>query len=260
MKLKKGFVYLPKARKDGKVKYLCICAYPNDCEIMSIEGIQRGYRAKKYSFACVSTSCFAKDGKTNIADFQKKASEIGRYNALYVLKHKFEDIKDSENEEIIKEYVELINEIKPRIIYTHSLLDNDPIHVAVAIKVINALRTMRRSQHPKVIYGCEVNRDLDWVKEEKLVYFDNSKNVKLQKQLIAVYKTKKDDSHLVESAIGKRFSNAGFFTNKKEYKLSTRAINMTTLLRRKDYPIKKFAMSFVDDLYTEINDAMDRSL
>ena len=87
MKLKKGYVYLPKSRKDGKVKYLCICAYPSDCEIMSIDGIQRGYRAKKYAFSCVSTSSVFSDGKTSVIDLQKKAAEIGRYNSLYLLKY-----------------------------------------------------------------------------------------------------------------------------------------------------------------------------
>lgn len=257
MKLKKGFVYLPKSRKDGKVKYLCICAYPSDCETMSIDGIQRGYRAQKYTFSCVSTSNLAADGKTNLSESQKKAAEIGRYNALYFLKYKHEEIKDQENQDLIKDYVAIIKELKPRIIYTHSLLDSDPVHVAVAVKVLNALRTMRRYQHPKVIYGCESSRDLDWVKSDKVVCFDNSKNLKLQKQLISVYKDKNDNSYIVEATVGRRFVNG---LNNKEYKLSTRAINMTTLLRRKELTIKKFAMGFVDDLYSEISDSMDRSL
>ena len=260
MKLKKGQIYLPKARKEGKVKYLCFCAYPCDCEVMSIEGIQRGYRAKKYTFACVSSSNLALDGKTNISEMQKKASEIGRYNSLYLLKYKLDDIKNPEDKGLVKEYAAIIKELKPRIIYTYSLFDKDPVRVAVAVKVINALRTMKRSQHPKVIYGCEVNRNFDWIKDEKIVYFDNSKNVRLQKQLVGVYKSKNYNFNLVESTIGKRLSNAGYFKDKNELKLSTRAINMTTLLRRKDLPIKRFAMSFVDDLYTDINDSMDRSL
>lgn len=260
MELRKGSVYLPKARKSGKVKYLCICAYPYDCEIMCIDGIQRGYRAKKYTFACVSSSNVSQDGKTGLRLMQKKAAEIGRYNSLYLLKYKLNEIRDPEDENLVCDYVSIIKELKPRIIYTYSLFDNDPIRVSVAVKVINALRTMKRSEHPKIIYGCEVASNLDWIKQEKLVYFNNSKNVRLQRRLLSVYKSKNYDFNLADSTIGKRLSNGGIFKLDNEFKLSTRAINMTTLLRRKDLPIKRFAMSFVEDLYSEINDSMDRSL
>ena len=35
MKLNKGIIYLPKNRKNQPVKWLCICAHQDDCEIMA---------------------------------------------------------------------------------------------------------------------------------------------------------------------------------------------------------------------------------
>ena len=56
MKLNKGIIYLPKNRKAEPVKYLCICAHQDDCEIMAMDGILKGYYSKKYSFALVETT------------------------------------------------------------------------------------------------------------------------------------------------------------------------------------------------------------
>lgn len=275
MELKKGNVYFPKKGKTGPVKYVCICANPSDCEIMAIDGIQRGYRAKKYTFAAVITTdgadCegFGKQKKYSPkkialmrAAEQKKAANIGRYNSVYFMNYKAEDARNQDDEDIVNEYVEIIKELKPRIIYTHSILDRDPTHVAVAVKVINALRQLKKAQMPAQLYGCEEWRDLDWVSPEKVTTFDVSHNIRLQRQLISVHKSQNLNRDYISAAMGRRYVNATFAKSekKKDAKLTSRAINMTTLLRRKEYPVKRFAMSFIDDLYTEINDSMDRAL
>ena len=275
MDLKKGEIYIPKTGKKGPVKFVCICAHPDDCELMAIDGIQRGYRAAKYTFSCIVTTDgadsertgkFAKATDEKMAEVaiseQKKAATIGRYNSVYFMNYSSEETRDQDNEDIVNEYIEIIKELKPRIIYTHSILDRHPTHVAVAIKVINALRTMKKSEQPKVLYGCESERDLDWLDQSKVVTFDVSKNMRLQRQLISAHKSANMSRDYVNACIGRRLVNAVFNRDekKKNAKLTAKAINMTTLLRRKDYPIKRFAMSFVDDLYVEINDMMDKTL
>ena len=275
MKLKKGTIYTPRKGKKGPVKFVCICAHPDDCELMAIDGIQRGYRASKYTFACVVTTDGAdaercgRYTKMNdqkminlLMNEEKKAANIGRYKNVYFMNYSSEEVRDQENEDIINEYVEIIKELKPRVVYTHSLLDRHPTHVAVAVKVINALRTMKKGDQPKVLYGCESERNLEWVAPEKIVTFNVSKNLRLQRQLISVHKSQNLARDYVNAAIGRRYVNAVFnkVETKKNAKLTAKAINMTTLLRRKEYPIKRFAMSFIDDLYGEINDMMDRTL
>ena len=66
MKLNKGQVYFPKNRNSNKVKYLCICAHQDDCEIMAVDGILKGYYSKKYSFALVVTSDGAGSARTGV--------------------------------------------------------------------------------------------------------------------------------------------------------------------------------------------------
>ncbi|MCQ2086778.1 MAG: PIG-L family deacetylase [Bacilli bacterium] len=275
MELSKGSIYTPRKGKKGPVKFVCICAHPDDCELMAIDGIQRGYRATKYTFACVVTTdgldaerCGRYLKMTDkrmvniLANEEKKAANIGRYNSVYFMNYSSEEARDQDNQDIINEYVEIIKELKPRVIYTHSLLDRHPTHVAVAVKVINALRTMKKGDQPKVLYGCESERNLEWVAPEKIVTFNISKNMRLQRQLISVHKSQNLARDYVNAAIGRRYVNAVFnkVETKKNAKLTAKAINMTTLLRRKEYPIKRFAMSFIDDLYGELNDMMDRTL
>lgn len=276
MDLKQGIIYLPKTRKTGPVKYLTICAHQDDNEIMAIDGIMKGYRSRRYSFACVVTADgggSARTGKfANYTDEmmkaarleeQKAAAEIGRYHSLYMLNYSSKDIKDPNNEDLVNDYIEIIKELRPQVIYTHSVLDKHPTHIGVAIKVINALRMLGEEYQPKVLYGCEVWRDLDWVSDNKKVAFDVSSNLRLQKQLLNVFESQIEGGKSYTNAtIGRRYNNATYAQSHSvdNAKLVAYAIKMNKLLKDPELPIKKFALSFVDDLYTEINDAMDKGL
>ena len=107
MKLNKGIVYYPKNRKTQPVKWLCICAHQDDCEIMAIDGILKGYYSKKYSFALVETTDGGGSARTGkFKDYsdeqmkqvrieeQKQASEIGKYNSLFMLNYSSKEVKD----------------------------------------------------------------------------------------------------------------------------------------------------------------------
>lgn len=276
MNLTKGTIYFPKSRKQGKVRYLSICAHQDDNEIMAIDGIIRGYRARKYAFACITTTngCGSPRKKEYLdmseEDFinlrneeQTKAAEIGRYHSLYFLNYTSEEVKDQENENVVNDYLEILKALKPSIIYTHSILDRHPTHVAVAVKVINAIRKLPKSERPKVLYGCEVWRTNDWVSDKKRILFNNSRNIRFQKSLINVYKSQISESkQYANAAIGRRIANVTFNDSSKlvNAKLASSAIIMTPLIKNIDLPIKKFACSFVEDLFYDVQDMMDRSL
>ena len=276
MKLHKAITYLPKTRKEGPVKYLTICAHQDDNEIMAIDGIMKGYRSRKYSFACVVTADgggSARTGKfANYTDEmmkeirikeQEAAAEIGRYHSLYLLNYSSKEIKDPENDLIVEDYVAILKEFKPKVLYTHSILDKHPTHLGVVTKVIRALRMLKPEEQPKVVYGCEVWRDLDWVADKKKVCFDVSHNVQLQKRLLNVFESQiAGGKDYTNATIGRRYNNATYAQSHSvdSAKLVAYAINLNKLLKDPELPIKKFALSFVDDLYTEINDAMDKIL
>lgn len=103
---------------------------------------------------------------------QKKAAAVGEYSFQMLLGHPSEEVKDAGNTEIVKELAEIIRLARPKYLYTHNLADKHETHVATALKVIAALRTLSPEERPEKVYGCEVWRDLDWVGDEEKIYMD----------------------------------------------------------------------------------------
>ena len=272
MKLYKGSIYLPKNRNSQPVKWLCICAHQDDCEIMAIDGILKGYRSKKYSFALVETTDgggSARTGKfANYTDDEMKAvrvkeqqaaSEIGRYNSLYALNYSSKEVKDKNNQQIVDEYVKIIKELKPQVIYTHSILDKHPTHIGVALKVIQALRKLPKEEQPKLFYGCEVWRGLDWISDDKKIGFDVSRNERLQKKILDVFESQiAGGKAYTKASIGRRYQNATYYQSHSvdSYKMVSYAIDMKPLLKNPNLSVKDFALSFVKDLKNEIVDVI----
>ena len=273
MDLIKGKIYLPKQRKNQPVKWLCICAHQDDCEIMAIDGILKGYYSKKFSFALVETTDGGGSARTGkFKDYtdeemkavrikeQRQAAEIGRYNSLYMLNYTSKEVKDRNNEQIVKDYIQIIKELKPQVIYTHSVLDKHPTHIGVVLKVIKALRSLPKNEQPKLFFGCEVWRGLDWISDEKKIGFDVSRNEKLQKKLLDVFESQiAGGKAYTKASIGRRYQNATYFQSHSvdSYKMISYAIDMKPLLDNPNLSVKDFALSFVDDLKNEISDVLE---
>ena len=272
MKLNKGNIYLPNNRKTQPVKWLCICAHQDDCEIMAVDGILKGYYSKNYSFALVETTDgggSARTGKfANYSDEEMKqvrikeqqaASEIGKYHSLYMLNYSSKEVKEKDNDDIVKDYIAIIKELKPQVIYTHSVLDKHPTHVGVTLKVIKALRSLPKEEQPKLFYGCEVWRGLDWISDDKKIGFNVSRNEKLQKKILNVFESQiTGGKSYTKASIGRRYQNATYYQSHSvdSYKMVSYAIDMKPLLKNPQLSVKEFALSFVDDLRNEISEAI----
>lgn len=272
MKLNKGFIYYPKNRKEGKVKYLSICAHQDDNEIMAMDGVLKGYYSRKYSFALVVTTDGGGSARTGeYKDYtdemmkkvriteQEEAAEIGRYNVLYMLNYTSKEVKDKDNDEITKEYIQIIKELKPEVIYTHSILDKHPTHIGVALKVIKAVRSLPKEEQPKLFYGCEVWRGLDWIKDERKIGFDVSRNEKLQKKILNVFRSQiAGGKSYTKASIGRRYANATYFQSHSvdSYKMVNYGIDLRPLLKDPNLSPKEYALSFVEDLRKEIEEVL----
>lgn len=253
-------IYTPKNRNLNKVKWLGICAHQDDAEIMAIDGILKGYYSKDYSFALIETT----DGVPQSADIsikdirnneQMKASEIGHYHLLYLLNYTSKEAKDEENEDIINDYIKIIRELRPEVIYTHSILDKHKTHVGVVKKVIEAIRRLPKEERPKAIYGCEVWRSLDFVTDDKKIIFDVSKNLTLQKKLLDVYVSQiKDGKAYSDATIARRKANATFCESHEndKFKLVSYSIDLTPLILDDNLSIKDYATTFIDNLKKDI--------
>ena len=270
MKLHKGIIYYPENRNSKPVKWLCISAHQDDCEIMAIDGILKGYYSKKNSFALVETTdgagsarkglfkdCSDEQMKEIRISEQKQASELGKYHSVYMLNYSSREAKDGNNHEIEEDFAAIVKALKPKAIYTHSLLDKHPTHLGVALKVISALRKLPKKERPGTVYGCEVWRGLDWVDDERKIGFDVSRNPRLQKALIDVFASQvAEGKDYTKASIGRRYQNATYYQphSVDRHKMVSYAIDLTPLVENPNLSIEDFVLSFVDDLKAEISD------
>jgi hypothetical protein len=101
---------------------------------------------------------------------------------------------------------------RPKVIYTHNLADKHDTHVAVALRVIAAIRQLPAEGRPEKLYGCEVWRDLDWLVDSAKVGFDTSEHESLQAALVGVFDSQIAGGKRYDLAtMGRRKANATYF-------------------------------------------------
>ena len=238
-------IYIPDGEQKDKAisrtTHLAISAHQDDIEFMAYAPIAECFgKADKWFSGVVVTDGAGSPRSGLYADYtdeemkevriaeQKKAAEVGEYSFQMLLGYPSKEVKAPKNTAIVKELAEIIRSAKPKYLYTHNLADKHETHVATAIKVIAALRTLKAEERPEKVYGCEVWRDLDWVNDEEKVYMDCGAHPNLMRCLSAVF-----DSQI---AGGKRYDLAS----------EGRRLANTT-----------FSASHACDTYTALNYAMD---
>ena len=131
---------------------------------------------------------------------QRKAAVVGEYAAQVMLDYPSKAIKDGSNLQPVEDLVALLLAAQPKFVFTHNLADKHDTHVAVALRVIAAIRSLPEAQRSEKLYGCEVWRDLDWLADSDKVPFNLTEHENLQAALLGVY-----DSQI---AGGKRYDLA----------------------------------------------------
>ena len=98
--------------------------------------------------------------------------------------------------------------------FTHNLADKHDTHVAVALQVIAAIRSLPASERPQKLYGCEVWRDLDWMVDSDKVAFDLSEHENLQAALLGVFDSQISGGKRYDLAtMGRRRANATYYAS-----------------------------------------------
>ncbi len=86
--------------------------------------------------------------------------------------------------------------------------------MAVACRVIAAIRSLPEADRPQKLFGCEVWRDLDWMVDEDKVPFDLSKHENLQAALLGVFDSQIAGGKRYDLAsMGRRRANATYFAS-----------------------------------------------
>ena len=196
-----------------RVTHLGVAAHQDDIEIMSMEGILKGFGSSKEWFMAVIVTNGAgspRDGLYgNYTDEemqvvrrleQKKAAFVGEYSAVAFLNHSSSRIKNAADAAPRQDIKAILEATKPRVVYTHNLADKHDTHISVVLHTIAAIRELPAAQRPEKVYGCEIWRDLDWLvdADKQIFALDSHENIQLS--LVGVF-----DSQI---AGGKRYDLA----------------------------------------------------
>ena len=205
-----------------RTTHMAIAAHPDDIEIMAYEGIAKCFIQPDHWFTSVTVTNGSTAPRAFLyADYsneqmaktraqeQRKAGILGEYSAVVQLAYTSTEVKDKNNPSVLKDILEVLSFAHPKVIYTHNLADKHDTHIAVTLKVIDALRTLPVSQQPESLLGCEVWRDLDWLVNDDKKVMDVSAHPNLASAMVALFDTQNSGSKRYDLAsIGRRTANA----------------------------------------------------
>ena len=230
-KLNSAQIYIPDSTGSegalARTTHMAFGAHPDDIEIMAVGGILECFQRQDKWFTGVVVTNGSGAPRDNIyKDYtdgemravriveQKKAAYIGEYAAQVFLDYPSSAVKDVSNQDPVEDIARLIDEASPGVVYTHNLADRHDTHVAVTLRVIQAIRGLPRAKHPQKLYGCEVWRDLDWMIDSDKVVFDSSSYKNLQTALLGVFDSQVSGGKRYDLAtMGRRRANATYYAS-----------------------------------------------
>lgn len=216
---------LPLEKALARTTHMAISAHQDDIEIMAAAAVLECFQQDDKWF----TGVVVADGRGSPRDGlykdyddevmrkvrfkeQKKAAVVGEYAAQLILDYTSKDIKDANNHHTVEDLAAILLASRPQVVHTHNLADKHDTHVAVALRVIAAIRSLPAEQRPQKLYGNEVWRSLDWLLDEDKVPFDLTAHENLQAALLGVYDSQIAGGKRYDLAsLGRRRANATYF-------------------------------------------------
>ena len=183
-----------------RTTHLCIAAHQDDIEIMAAQPILECFQQEERWFTGVvvtdgrgspRSGMYARYNDEQMREVrfkeQRKAAAVGEYAAQVMLDYPSRVIKDGSQRSAIDDISGLLRACRPQVVYTHNLADKHDTHVAVALRVVEAARSLAPAERPQRLYGCEVWRGLDWLMDADKVMMDLSDQECLQAALLGVF-------------------------------------------------------------------------
>ena len=257
-----------------RTTHLAVSAHQDDIEIMAAQSILECFQQPDYWF----TGVVATDGRgaprsglyehysdeeMRLVRFkeQRKAAVLGEYAAQVMLDYPSRIIKDGSNRHPVEDLAALLQAAQPQFVYTHNLADKHDTHVAVALRVIDAVRSLPEAQRPQKLYGCEVWRDLDWLVDTDKTPFNLSEHENLQAALLGVFDSQIAGGKRYDLAsMGRRRANATYFeshgvdvTTGMSY-----AMDLTPLVLDPNKDITAFVEEFIQRFSQDVTDRLGR--
>lgn len=252
---------------------MCIAAHQDDIEIMAYAPISECYESETRSFCGVVMTDGAGSPRageySNYTNEQMKevrieeqndAARLGKYAAILQLGYASSEIKDGANKDTVDELYDLLCKIQPKRLYTHNLADKHETHVAVVLRVIEAVRRMPEDIRPEEVISLEVWRNLDWLPDSQKVCLDTSKYPQLAEELITVYRSQVVGGKSYDkAAIGRRCANATFFESHNTDEASSQSFGLDLMpLIKGDATPTDYIVSYIDMFKSEVENTIAR--
>lgn len=259
-----------------RTTHMGISAHQDDIEIMAYHGILECFGKDDKWFAGVVVTNGAGSPRDDLyAKYtdeemqkvrkaeQKKAAYVGEYGYMALLNYTSSEVKDGNNDAVVNELKEIIEASAPETVYTHNPADKHDTHVAVVIRVINAIRALPVEKRPKKVYGCEVWRALDWLNNEDKVMFDVSAHPNIAAAVLAVHDSQICGGKRYDLATdGRRRANATYAESHgtDNAEAMSYAMDLTPLIEDDSIDIWAYVKGYIDRFCNDIEKRIKKVL
>ncbi|MBF0517835.1 MAG: PIG-L family deacetylase [Nitrospirae bacterium] len=257
-----------------RTTHMGIGAHQDDLEVMAAEPIIKCFQKNDQWF----TGVVATDGRGSPRDGlykdhtdeemrlvrikeQKKAATIGEYSAQILLDYPSDVVKSAASSQLTEDIIKLLHAAHPQFLYTHNLADKHDTHVAVALRVIGAIRALPRDMRPQKLFGCEVWRDLDWMLDGDKVPLDVSAYENLQAALLSVFDSQICGGKRYDlAAMGRRRAHATFLSSHQTDAATglTFAMDLTPLISDPTQNVIEFVQEYIHRFADEVSERIGR--
>jgi LmbE family N-acetylglucosaminyl deacetylase len=258
-----------------RTTHLCLAAHQDDIEIMAAEPILECFQQEDKWF----TGVVVTDGRGSPRDSlykdytdeemrlvrfkeQRKAAVVGEFAAQIMLDIPSKVIKDASQRGPVDDILEILQATQPKFVYTHNLADKHDTHVAVALRVIEALRKLDQAKRPERVVGCEVWRALDWMVDSDKVRMDLSGHENLQYALLGVFDSQIAGGKRYDLAsMGRRRANATYWGSHgvDESTGLNYGMDMTPLINDFHLDPAEFVSQFIQRFATDVKERVIRN-
>jgi len=257
----------------ARITHLGIGAHQDDLEFHALHGILECWSQPDRSFGGVTctdgggSSRTGPYGKYSDAEMrqvrvqeQNTAATIGRYGVMIQLSLKSALARDPLDSTLKDNIASILRATQPEVVYTHNLADKHETHIAVALNVLAAIRSLKPGQRPKRLLGFEGWRGLDWLVGADKIRLDVSSHPNLAASLAGVFDSQIAGGKRYDLAIdGRRAANA---TLDDPYAPDaatrvTAAMDMTPLIVDDTLSPLSFTLGFVRRLENDIQQKLD---
>lgn len=257
-----------------RITHLAIGAHQDDLEIFAYHGIATCFECTDQWFGGVTVTdgggsartgkyaaCSDEEMKTVRNREQDAAADLGKYGFQCQLAYTSSEVKDSTKSRALVDRLEvLLRTCRPKVLYLHNPIDKHPTHLAVLSRCLEALRRLPVEERPEQVLGCEVWRDLDWLRDEDKVALPVDQHPELARGLIDLFESQiAGGKSYTQATIGRRHANATYFNSHSVDGFTglTYAIDLNPLIEDDSLSMKAFVSGHIEQFKSDALSALE---